>query len=79
MERLSTIEEVSNETDISIESAGAYLHCSDKTFQQVFVAVADDFTRTIEPEAEPVIYDDVCGRLPLQLLTIPEDRSPPAL
>eukprot|EP00974_Lingulodinium_polyedra_P036461 3497139-Lingulodinium_polyedra.AAC.1 len=30
-------------------------------------------------QAEPVPYDDARDRLPLQLLTVPEDNSPPAL
>eukprot|EP00974_Lingulodinium_polyedra_P012393 1196175-Lingulodinium_polyedra.AAC.1 len=33
--RLSTIEEVSEETDISLESAGSYLKRSDDAFQLV--------------------------------------------
>eukprot|EP00974_Lingulodinium_polyedra_P007149 678268-Lingulodinium_polyedra.AAC.1 len=47
--------------------------------QQALVAVTDDFSCTVEPEAEPVPYDDACDRMPLLLLTIPEDYAPPAL
>eukprot|EP00974_Lingulodinium_polyedra_P010230 982469-Lingulodinium_polyedra.AAC.1 len=51
--RLSAIEEVSEETDISIESAGSYLHHSNDAFQLVFAAVEEDCARPVEPEAEP--------------------------
>ena len=42
--RLSTIEEISEETDISVESAGSYLRHSNEAMQLVLAAVEEDFT-----------------------------------
>eukprot|EP00974_Lingulodinium_polyedra_P063590 6140093-Lingulodinium_polyedra.AAC.1 len=73
--RLSTIEEVSEETNTSMESAGSYLKHSDEAFQLVLAAIEEDFHKVLEPEAEPVPYDDAQCRMPLSLLNIPEDDS----
>eukprot|EP00974_Lingulodinium_polyedra_P109942 10635767-Lingulodinium_polyedra.AAC.1 len=41
--RLSTIEEASEATDMSLESAGSYLKRSDEAFQLVLAAIEEDF------------------------------------
>eukprot|EP00974_Lingulodinium_polyedra_P125918 11196335-Lingulodinium_polyedra.AAC.1 len=48
--RLSTVQEVSEETDIS---AGGYLHRNNDALQLVLAATGEDCTRLVEPEAEP--------------------------